>query len=164
MMVGGCFDILHPGHIDFLEKAKKLCDKLVVLLEPDEKIREMKGKDRPKTNLESRILNLEKTGLVDKVITLPVLKNDEEYKKTIASLLHCFIAKNNPAAGGTSNGTMEQWNNEVIFGITKNDRNSIKNQKIRALGEKLEIEVIEVNELLPEWSTTKINQKLKIKM
>ena len=47
VLVGGCFDILHLGHVVFLEKAKKEGDVLVVLLESDEKVRFLKGKGRP---------------------------------------------------------------------------------------------------------------------
>ena len=37
VLVGGCFDVLHPAHVIFLEKAKKMGDFLVVILESDEK-------------------------------------------------------------------------------------------------------------------------------
>lgn len=144
MVVGGCFDILHPGHMDFLKKARSKCDYLIVILEPDEKVRMIKGVGRPKTNLEFRIKNLEKTGFIDEVITLPVLKTNMEYQQTISKI-------------------MAKWlNNHRIFyfGITKNDRNVIKNEKIRALGKKIGIEVVEVNELIPKWSTSTILSSL----
>ncbi|MBI3343244.1 adenylyltransferase/cytidyltransferase family protein, partial [Candidatus Gottesmanbacteria bacterium] len=47
ILVGGCFDLLHYGHIRFLEEAKKLGDHLVVALESDENVRRMKGEGRP---------------------------------------------------------------------------------------------------------------------
>ena len=44
----GCFDILHYGHIDYLEKkSKQHCDKLIVALNSDKSVRYLKGKDRP---------------------------------------------------------------------------------------------------------------------
>lgn len=165
LIIGGCFDILHPGHIDFLKKARAKCDYLIVLLEPDEKVRMMKGMDRPKMNLESRILNLEKTGLVNDVIALPNLKTDVEYKKEIRRIISKFkyqISKNKEKVQIKENSNIRVYPLEIrknpifVFGLTKNDHNKIKNEKIRELGKKLGIEVIEVNELLPEWSTSKI--------
>jgi len=44
VLAGGCFDILHPGHIAFIEKAKEKGDILIILLESDEKINERKVK------------------------------------------------------------------------------------------------------------------------
>lgn len=175
MLVGGCFDILHPGHLDFLKKAHGLCDYLIVLLEPDEKVKLMKGTDRPRTNLEFRILNLEKTGLVNEVIALPVLRTNEEYEKTIKKIVfrvetqhaasHAekqravgIITPNHKTNFVRETRSYASLQHEIIFyfGITINDRNQIKNEKIKALGKKLEIEVIEVNELLPQFSTTKV--------
>jgi len=43
----GAFDLLHAGHVDYLEKAKALCDALVVGVNSDRSVREYKGQDRP---------------------------------------------------------------------------------------------------------------------
>jgi D-glycero-D-manno-heptose 1,7-bisphosphate phosphatase len=43
----GAFDILHAGHVDYLEKAKSLCDKLIVGLNSDDSIQNYKGANRP---------------------------------------------------------------------------------------------------------------------
>ena len=43
VLVGGCFDIIHQSHRDFLDKAKALGDTLIVLLESDENIKKLKG-------------------------------------------------------------------------------------------------------------------------
>ena len=51
----GCFDILHYGHVDYLENAKKLTDKLVVAINSDSSIKRIKGKNRPIFNLRDRI-------------------------------------------------------------------------------------------------------------
>lgn len=51
----GCYDILHPGHVDFLKKASEMGDKLVVALNTDESIKKLgKGDDRPINTLEHR--------------------------------------------------------------------------------------------------------------
>ena len=39
----GCFDLLHPGHIELFKVGKSLGDKLIVGLDSDERVREMKG-------------------------------------------------------------------------------------------------------------------------
>lgn len=43
----GCFDIIHAGHVIYLEKAKEKGDILVLLLNTDESVRKLKGKERP---------------------------------------------------------------------------------------------------------------------
>ena len=47
VLVGGVFDLLHIGHLQFLEKAKQSGDILVVLLESDSSVKKKKGNDRP---------------------------------------------------------------------------------------------------------------------
>ena len=91
-MVGGCFDILHLGHVIFLEKAKKLGDKLVVLLESDENINKNKGNNRPLNKQENRAKMLMSLKVVDRVIKLPEMKTDEEYLALIKKLKPSVIA------------------------------------------------------------------------
>ena len=43
----GCFDILHSGHVEYLEEAKKRGDILVVMLNSDSSVQQLKGKSRP---------------------------------------------------------------------------------------------------------------------
>ena len=47
VFTNGCFDLLHLGHVDYLEKARALGDKLVVGLNTDMSIRRLKGQERP---------------------------------------------------------------------------------------------------------------------
>ncbi len=54
VFTNGCFDILHPGHIFFLERAGALGDLLAVGLNTDRSVREIKGPSRPVTGQESR--------------------------------------------------------------------------------------------------------------
>lgn len=54
----GCFDIIHPGHIKFLEAAKSLGDILVVALNSDESIKKIKGNKRPIFNQALRAYTL----------------------------------------------------------------------------------------------------------
>lgn len=79
ILVGGCFDFIHFGHISFLKEAKSLGDYLVVALESDENVRHAKGENRPIHTQEKRKTMLEAISFVDEVITLPPMKSDQEY-------------------------------------------------------------------------------------
>lgn len=50
----GCFDILHPGHVDLLAAARRCCDRLIVALNSDESVRRLKGPERPVNTLATR--------------------------------------------------------------------------------------------------------------
>ena len=73
VLVGGCFDILHYGHIYFLKKAKKLGDFLIVALESDENTRKLKGPKRPIHTQKQRAEVLRSLTFIDKVISLSSL-------------------------------------------------------------------------------------------
>lgn len=47
VFTNGCFDLLHKGHVDYLEKAKKLGDILIVGINDDSSVSNLKGKNRP---------------------------------------------------------------------------------------------------------------------
>lgn len=64
----GCFDILHAGHVDYLEKAKKKGDYLVVGLNTDQSVSRIKGADRPIVNEISRSRVLAALEFVDAVV------------------------------------------------------------------------------------------------
>ncbi len=65
---GGCFDLLHAGHVRTLEAARRLGDCLVVCLNSDESVRRLKGADRPLVPAEDRAAVLEALGCVDAVV------------------------------------------------------------------------------------------------
>lgn len=92
VLVGGCFDLIHIGHIYFLEEAKKLGDKLVVLLESDETIKKLKGERRPIHTQEERKIMLFAIRYVDEVVCIPPLKTDKEYYDLIQKLHPDIIA------------------------------------------------------------------------
>lgn len=91
VLVGGCFDVLHPGHVIFLEKAKKTGDILVVLLESDEKVRKLKGIDRPVHSQMMRAKILSALRYVDYVVMLPDMV-DTEYDDLIGRIKPDVIA------------------------------------------------------------------------
>jgi D-beta-D-heptose 7-phosphate kinase/D-beta-D-heptose 1-phosphate adenosyltransferase len=68
VFTNGCFDIIHRGHIELLEKSKDLGDRLVVGLNSDESIKRLKGVDRPIMNQEDRKKTLESLRFVNEVI------------------------------------------------------------------------------------------------
>src|SRR5215203_451733 len=68
VFTNGCFDILHPGHVNMLERAKKLGSKLIVGLNSDESVRKIKGPDRPFQNENDRKSVLLGLASVDEVI------------------------------------------------------------------------------------------------
>jgi rfaE bifunctional protein nucleotidyltransferase chain/domain len=83
VLVGGCFDILHYGHIHFLKKAKALGDYLVVALESDKNIRKLKGEKRPIHDQYQRREMLESLHFVDQVIILANKMKDQDYQKLV---------------------------------------------------------------------------------
>jgi len=92
VLAGGCFDILHIGHITFLEKAKASGDSLFVFLEPDESIKKIKGGGRPINNQENRAKILAALEPVDYVILLPPHLTDIDYDRMIIQLKPAIIA------------------------------------------------------------------------
>ena len=67
--VNGCFDILHPGHIELFKVAKSLGDKLIVGIDTDEKVKSDKGNDRPINSLHFRKSMLESIKYIDVVLS-----------------------------------------------------------------------------------------------
>lgn len=68
VMTNGCFDILHPGHIAYLEQARRLGDRLIVAVNDDASVRRLKGAQRPINPLEHRMAVLAGLGAVDWVV------------------------------------------------------------------------------------------------
>lgn len=68
VFTNGCFDILHLGHVDYLEKSRALGDRLVVGLNTDDSIKRLKGEKRPIVNEYSRARLMAALQFVDAVI------------------------------------------------------------------------------------------------
>ena len=68
VFTNGCFDIIHSGHIELLEKAKALGSKLVVGINSDESVRSIKGRDRPIVSQTDRAAVLIGLESVDQVL------------------------------------------------------------------------------------------------
>jgi D-beta-D-heptose 7-phosphate kinase/D-beta-D-heptose 1-phosphate adenosyltransferase len=67
VIVNGTFDIIHPGHLELLNYAKSLGDFLIVAIDSDERVKELKGASRPINNQFERKLLLENLRAVDEV-------------------------------------------------------------------------------------------------
>lgn len=67
VFTNGCFDLLHPGHVSVLERARELGDHLVVALNSDRSVRSLKGSGRPINPLKDRQRVIAGLGCVDTV-------------------------------------------------------------------------------------------------
>ncbi|MBI1862595.1 adenylyltransferase/cytidyltransferase family protein [Candidatus Microgenomates bacterium] len=91
VLVGGCFDVLHFGHLQFLNAAKKAGKRLVVALESDEFIKSRKART-PIHTQEQRAEMLSSLESVDCVVLLPFLKTDDEYSEMVTRISPSVIA------------------------------------------------------------------------
>lgn len=55
VFTNGCFDLIHPGHVAFLQRARSLGDALLVALNSDDSVRRIKGKGRPILSVDERV-------------------------------------------------------------------------------------------------------------
>lgn len=91
VFTNGCFDLLHLGHVDYLEKARHLGDVLVVGLNTDDSVSRFKGPNRPIQDQQSRARVLAALEFVD----LVVLFNEDTPLNLISSLLPDILVKGN---------------------------------------------------------------------
>ena len=71
VLANGCFDLLHAGHVRYLEGAKRLGDRLVVAINSDESVRALKGEGRPLMPAAERAEILASLSDVDVVLIFP---------------------------------------------------------------------------------------------
>jgi D-beta-D-heptose 7-phosphate kinase/D-beta-D-heptose 1-phosphate adenosyltransferase len=81
--VNGTFDIVHLGHIQLLKRAADLGDFLIVGVDGDRRVKELKGEQRPINNLVSRIALLDAIKYVDRVVSF---NSDEELEILIKTM------------------------------------------------------------------------------
>ena len=74
----GCFDIMHPGHIELFKACKTLGDRLIVGVDTDEKVSADKGPKRPVNPLSYRIAMLESIKYIDEVHAFGTRRELEE--------------------------------------------------------------------------------------
>ena len=89
IMTNGCFDVLHAGHVAYLEEAKSLGDRLIVALNDDDSVRRLKGEARPINQLEDRMLVLAGLAAVDWVVPF----SEDTPERLIAATLPDVLVK-----------------------------------------------------------------------
>lgn len=89
VMTNGCFDILHAGHVSYLEEAKALGDKLIVAVNDDASVSRLKGASRPIVPLEDRMAMLAGLAAVDWVVPF----TEDTPANVIAQLLPDVLVK-----------------------------------------------------------------------
>ncbi len=76
VFTNGCFDIIHAGHVQYLQQAKELGDILIVGLNSDDSVKRLKGSSRPINNQQDRKIVLEALRSVDYVL---IFEEDTPY-------------------------------------------------------------------------------------
>ena len=89
VMTNGCFDILHAGHVSYLESARALGDRLIVAINDDKSVRMVKGISRPFNKLNHRIAVLAALHCVDWVVAF----SEETPERLICRILPDFLVK-----------------------------------------------------------------------
>jgi D-beta-D-heptose 7-phosphate kinase/D-beta-D-heptose 1-phosphate adenosyltransferase len=112
VFTNGCFDILHAGHIRFLQSAKDCGDTLVIGLNSDKSIKKIKGQDRPIICQEQRVEVLLGLKSVDYV----VLFDEVDPLKLIETIKPDVLVKGKDWESGTIIGEefVESYGGEVI--------------------------------------------------
>lgn len=68
VFTNGCFDLLHPGHVDYLYRAKDLGDKLIIGVNTDKSVSQLKGPQRPVQHEQARLQVLAGLACVDALL------------------------------------------------------------------------------------------------
>jgi len=89
VMTNGCFDILHAGHVTYLQQARELGDRLLVAVNVDKTVRRLKGADRPVNPVGFRMRMLAALECVDWVVPF----EEETPRRLICELLPDILVK-----------------------------------------------------------------------
>ncbi len=92
VLAGGCFDVLHAGHVRFLEKARAEGDALFVMLECDRALRRRKGPQRPINRYAERASVLAALRPVDAVVLLPCIADNDGSDEIVRAISPDVIA------------------------------------------------------------------------
>ena len=107
VFTNGCFDLIHPGHVTYLRDARNLGDCLIVALNSDRAVNELKGPKRPILNQHERSIVMSALDMVDYVCIF----DDVSPQSTVAAILPDILAK-----GG-------DWPIETIIGRAEVEAN-----------------------------------------
>lgn len=89
VMTNGCFDILHAGHVSYLNHASELGDRLIVAVNDDESVKRLKGEGRPVNPVERRMAVLAGLAAVDWVVSF----SEDTPKRVISEILPNLLVK-----------------------------------------------------------------------
>ena len=89
VFTNGCFDILHAGHIHLLREAKNLGDRLLIGLNSDQSVRNLKGPGRPLNPEDARASVLESLSMVDGV----TIFQEDTPREIIKEIVPHFLVK-----------------------------------------------------------------------
>jgi D-beta-D-heptose 7-phosphate kinase/D-beta-D-heptose 1-phosphate adenosyltransferase len=89
IMTNGCFDLLHAGHVTYLEQAKALGDRLIVAVNSDASVKRLKGESRPINGLQERMIVLSALACVDWVVAF----EEETPERLYCRLLPDIVVK-----------------------------------------------------------------------
>jgi rfaE bifunctional protein nucleotidyltransferase chain/domain len=109
IFVNGTFDILHPGHVQLLNYARSLGDSLLVAIDGDQRVQELKGSGRPINSEDDRKLMLESLRSVD---TVWIFNSDQELED-ICRLYNPVMVKGSDYKGRPILG--HQYCKEIVF-------------------------------------------------
>ena len=107
VMTNGCFDILHPGHVSYLENARKLGDRLIVAVNTDESVKRLKGEERPINPLASRMAVLAGLSSVDWLVAF----DEDTPQRLIGEILPDLLVKGGDYKPEDIAGSQEVWAN-----------------------------------------------------
>lgn len=137
VFTNGCFDLLHLGHVDYLEKARSLGDKLVLGLNSDDSVSRFKGQNRPIQDQNSRSRVLAALQVVD----LVVFFNDDTPLTLISEILPDILVK-----GSDYSAEANDHSAEYIIGSDVVKKNG---------------GVVKTIDFVSGYSTSKIIEKIK---
>lgn len=89
VMTNGCFDLLHAGHVSYLEQARRLGDRLIVAVNDDDSVRRLKGDTRPINGVEQRMRVLAGLSAVDWVVPF----SEDTPQRLISEVLPDLLVK-----------------------------------------------------------------------
>lgn len=87
IMTNGCFDLLHAGHVTYLEQAKALGDRLIVAVNSDASVKRLKGESRPINGLQQRMTVLAALACVDWVVAFEEETPERLYCNTLPDVI-----------------------------------------------------------------------------
>jgi rfaE bifunctional protein nucleotidyltransferase chain/domain len=134
VFTNGCFDLLHPGHILTLERARSLGDALIVGVNSDRSVREMKGAGRPLVPEQERAEVLSALECVDAV----VIFDQATPREMVAALLPDVLVKGGDWSSDRIIGREEvegAGGKVVSIPVLAGHSTSAMVEKIRKLGE-----------------------------